>query len=327
MKKLKDQLMELLNIYAPSKEEAPVRKYLVPILKMSEFSVNIDEYGNILAEKKIGTGKGATVLLSAHMDTVSNVYPDRELLDDGDIIISSKGALGADDRAGIAIILAVLRNLDQISFDGVIKIAFSREEEIGCVGAKMIDLEWYSNVDLAIVVDRRGNNNIVVGCMDAFCSDAVGTFVEECAKMSDMDWNAIEGGISDATVFSKNGINSINLSAGYYNEHTEREYVCIDDMKRTVQLIMQIFAVINHHYTGFGEVPMENQWVQRYREYRNFYGYGDEDLSDDGEIWIEKDDVYAYGVSNQIILQQGNNEIVLSKVDFKDLMKQLESQI
>ncbi|MGV4321268.1 M20/M25/M40 family metallo-hydrolase [Bacillus mojavensis] len=327
MKKLKDQLMELLSIYAPSKEEAPVTKYVVPILKMNEFSVNIDDYGNVLAEKKMGTGDGATVLLSAHMDTVFNVYPDRELLDDGDIIISSKGALGADDRAGIAIILTVLRNFDQISFDGIIKIAFSKEEEIGCVGAKKIDPEWYKDVDLAIVVDRRGNSDIVVGCMDAFCSDTVGTFVEECAKMSDMNWNAVEGGISDAMIFSGNGINSINLSAGYYNEHTEREYVCIEDMKRTIQLIMQIFAVINHHYADFGKVPMENQWVQRYSEYSDFYKYRDEELSSIGDIWVEKDDVYAYGVSDQIILQQGNNEIVLPKADFKDLMKQLESQI
>ncbi|MEL0642581.1 hypothetical protein V6260_18530, partial [Pseudoalteromonas aliena] len=87
-----------------------------------------------------------------------------------------------------------------------------------------IDPDWYKDVDLAIVVDRRSNRDIVAGCGMAFCSDAVGYFMEDVSKMADMDWKCVEGGISDAMVFAENGINSINLSAGYMNEHTANEY-------------------------------------------------------------------------------------------------------
>lgn len=332
MKKMKKQLINLLNIHATSGNEAPVRKYLKPILTNLMDVVKVDSYGNLLAEKKCGNGNGATVLLSAHMDTVKGVLADRKLIitEDG-IIMSNKGALGADDRAGIAIILTVLRNLNKLNFNGTIKVAFSREEEIGCVGASKIDPNWYKDVDLAIVVDRRGNRDIVVGCCGmAFCSDSVGYFMEDVAKLVDMpDWKCVEGGISDAIVFAEHGINSINLSAGYMNEHTANEYVSLKDMRNTVRLILQTIAVINRFYKTFGLVPNENKWVKSwyYKGYYNYY----EDSFEGEYVWVEEadlnGDVYIYDVGADIVIQQGNHEIILSRETMKSLIKQLSGAI
>lgn len=332
MKKMKKQLINLLNIHATSGNEAPVRKYLKPILTNLMDVVKVDSYGNLLAEKKCGNGNGATVLLSAHMDTVKGVLADRKLIitEDG-IIMSNKGALGADDRAGIAIILTVLRNLNKLNFNGTIKVAFSREEEIGCVGASKIDPNWYKDVDLAIVVDRRGNRDIVVGCCGmAFCSDSVGYFMEDVAKLVDMpDWKCVEGGISDAIVFAEHGINSINLSAGYMNEHTANEYVSLKDMRNTVRLILQTIAVINQFYKTFGLVPNENKWVKSwyYKGYYNYY----EDSFEGEYVWAEESDlngdVYIYDVGADIVIQQGNHEIILSRETMKSLIKQLSGAI
>lgn len=332
MKKMKKQLINLLNIHATSGNEAPVRKYLKPILTNLMDVVKVDSYGNLLAEKKCGNGNGATVLLSAHMDTVKGVLADRKLIitEDG-IIMSNKGALGADDRAGIAIILTVLRNLNKLNFNGTIKVAFSREEEIGCVGASKIDPNWYKDVDLAIVVDRRGNRDIVVGCCGmAFCSDSVGYFMEDVAKLVDMpDWKCVEGGISDAIVFAEHGINSINLSAGYMNEHTANEYVSLKDMRNTVRLILQTIAVINRFYKTFGLVPNENKWVKSwyYKGYYNYY----EDSFEGEYVWAEEadlnGDVYIYDVGADIVIQQGNQEIILSRETMKSLIKQLSGAI
>lgn len=351
MKKMKKQLVKLLNIHAVSGKETPVRQYLQPILKNSMDTVTVDKYGNLLAEKKIGSGFGATILLSAHMDTVKGVLADRELLVKDGIYMSSKGALGGDDRAGIAIIMEVLRNIEKLSFDGNVKVAFSREEEIGCIGATNIDPEWYSDVDLAIVVDRKGSRDIVVGCYDAFCSNAVGDFFENVSAMQNMNWTAVEGGISDALVFSENKINSVNLSAGYMNEHTPDEYLVFDDMKDTVNLILQAFAVINNFYGGFGEVPSTNKWVKgwdnKYSKYGKSYGntyiedadgyypydeytpyYEDEIL--EGIYAQEKDkngDVYVYEVGANVIVQQDGNEIILTRESLKSLMNQISVSI
>lgn len=331
MKTLRNQFIELLNIHGTSGNEKPVRDYLKPILTELMDSVKVDDYGNLLADKKCGNGNGATVLLSAHMDTVKGVLADRELIETEDgIIMSNKGVLGADDRGGIAIILTVLRNLNKLNFNGHIKVSFSREEEIGCVGASKIDPDWYANdTDLAIVVDRRGNRDIVVGCGMAFCSDSVGYFMEDVSKMADMDWKAVEGGISDAMVFAEHGINSINLSAGYMNEHTENEYASLKDMGDTVKLILQTIAVINQFYKTFELVPSENKWVKSWY-YKGNYNYY-EDVFEDEYVWAEEidlnGDVYIYDIGANIVIQQENQEIVISRESMKSLIKQLNGTI
>lgn len=331
MNMMKKQLIELLSIKAHSGEEKAVRDYLQPILEKLVDKVIVDDYGNLLGEKICGSGEGAVVLLSAHMDTVKGVLADRTLIEKNGVISADKGALGADDRAGIAIILTVLRNLNKVkSFDGVIKVAFSRQEEIGCIGAEHIDPSWYQDTDLAIVVDRRGSRDIVVGCGMAFCSNPVGYFMEEVSKMADMDWKCVEGGVSDAMVFSQNGVNSINLSAGYYNEHTDREYVVLNEMKDTIRLILQAIAVINEFRYTFEEVPFENRWVRAWggKKGKN-KGYYDNFYVD--SVWAEEydinGDVYVYEIGKDIVIQQGDNEIILSRESLKSLIDQLQSQL
>lgn len=335
MKTMRKQLIKLLSIHGVSGDETNVRNYLKPILKHSMDTVLVDDYGNLLGEKKIGNGKGATVLLSAHMDTVRNVLKERELIEDNGIISSDKGALGADDRAGITVILTVLRNLEShTGFNGTLKIAFSREEEIGCVGSGKINPKWYSDVDLAIVVDRRGNRDIVVGNYSMpFCSNEVGRFLEDVSVLSGMDWQCVEGGISDAMTFAENGINSVNLSVGYRNEHTDKEYVVLDDMADTVRLIMQAFAVINTFYDTFGEVPeTENEWIQGYdyKKYSKHFGYSDWQDRQFlyGETFDMHGDVFVYEVGvNDVAISQGDKEIVMSRKNLKSLFDQLKNAL
>ena len=334
MTKMKKDFLELLNIYAVSGKEKPVRKYLQKKLEGVVDTMKVDDYGNLLAEKSYGDGDGAVVLLSAHMDTVRGVLKNRNIIQNNDIIMADVGALGADDRAGIAIILDVLDRTPRTGFNGVIKIAFSREEEIGCIGAGKIKEEWYEDVDLAIVVDRRGNRDIVTGCFDAFCSDSVGYFMEDVSKMADMNWQCVEGGISDALVFSSVGVNSINISAGYYNEHTDREYASLTDMKDSVKLIIQTLAVINTFRFSFGDVPHKNEWVNegRFNSYSsgyetyNYYDHYYED-SFENDVWAEEKDIngdtYVYEVGDSVIIQQGENEIILSRGAFKSMMNQV----
>lgn len=328
MKRMREQFIELLTIHGVSGKEGKVRNYLLPILQEEMDIVQIDSYGNLLATKQVGNGEGATVLLSAHMDTVTGVLADRKLVQNDDFITSDKGALGADDRAGIAIILQVLRSVEPTSFQGTLKIAFSREEEIGCVGAKHIDPKFYSDVDLAIVVDRKGSRDIVTGCYSAFCSDAVGSFFEEASAMQGMNWKAVEGGISDATVFSRKGINSVNLSAGYYNEHTNREYVVVSQMEDTVKLIVQSLAIVNTVYHTFGEVPSFNKWVVEPSKIRANDIYSEEIFLAE-EIYAEAEDflngdTLVYEAEDGVVIQQGNTEICLSKDALKSLVEQLQ---
>jgi di/tripeptidase len=274
------EFLELVKIQAPSGKEAPVRNFLkrklMPKNNKSNHLVDemiVDEHGNLLAEKKCGTGEGATVILSAHMDTVSFLDKDRKIVYDknNDTVYSTKGILGADDRAGIAIILNVLRNIPE-TFNGNIHVSFSVEEERGCVGANKIDQEWIKKADLAIVIDRKGNRDIVHGTWGTpFCDTKVGEFFENL--LPEAKWVATDGGISDACSFSKAGVNSVNLSAGYYNEHTAKEFAIMHEMFDTRDLVLHALLNVNSHYKGWGSVPApktyyyeDDDWGYGYRK-------------------------------------------------------------
>lgn len=323
MKKMRKEFIDLLNIYGVSGDEKAVRKFIQPKLTKLMDKVFVDSYGNLLGEKKVGTGVGSCIMLNAHMDTVKGVLADRKLVIESDTITSNKGCLGADDRAGIAIVLSVLRNIHKTSFNGIIKVSFTKEEEVGCLGSSKINKSWYEDVDLSITVDRKGNRDIVVGSWNAFCSNYVGDFMENVAELTGMSWKCVEGGISDAVTFSENGINSINISAGYKGEHTELEMCSIKDMKDSVKLIMQTLASVNGFSHTFGKVPKENFWVKdiytqknNYSQeyFENIWGY-----EEDNEIFVYEDGI-------DVILSQGYNEIVISRESVKSIMNQLASR-
>jgi hypothetical protein len=157
--------------------------------------------------------------------------------------------------------------------------------------------------------------------------------MEDVSKLCDMDWKCVEGGVSDAMSFSSGGqgINSINLSAGYMNEHTDREYVSIEAMRDTVRLIMQALAVINEHCVKFGEVPYENRWVKSWGATKgSSYYRGGRYYEDafENDIWAEEydtnGDVFVYEIGRDVVIQQGENEIVLSRESLRGLVDQLK---
>lgn len=257
MSRMKSSVERLLDIYAPTGQEKPVRDYLKPLLGELMDDVEVDVKGNLLASKRYG--EGATVMFSAHMDTISHIEKDKVVLETFGVYTAilpngEKTVLGADDRAGIAIILEALESIPE-SFRGTIKVAFTVEEETGRNGSKAIAGDFLEGVDLSIVVDRRGSRDIVTDCFIPFCSLNTQLFVVDASHEVGMVWECVSGGISDAVVFAQRGINSINLSAGYYYEHTEKEMLILKDMEDTVVFIQSILRNINDSYQNLGNVP------------------------------------------------------------------------
>ncbi|WP_143521129.1 M28 family peptidase, partial [Pseudomonas sp. 2995-1] len=77
----------------------------------------VDHAGNILAQKTYRNGSGPTILLNAHMDTVEAFVDGREIIKDGNLWSSSDGILGADDRAGVAVVLEMAKRLESSTFN------------------------------------------------------------------------------------------------------------------------------------------------------------------------------------------------------------------
>ncbi|SDN78307.1 M20/M25/M40 family metallo-hydrolase [Alkalicoccus daliensis] len=238
------ELETLLQINGESGNEAEIRSYVAAKLAPFVDHQTVDAKGNILAQKTFGSGRGPTILLNAHLDTVYSIVPGREIVKEGNIWFSSEGILGADDRAGVAVVLETARRLQKSRFNGKVKFIFTVEEEIGLQGSKKVDEFYLKDVDAAIVVDRRGTGDIVTshGGHFQFCDELYGDFLRKTAMKHGLEgWQTVAGGSSDTKIWAEQGIQSVNLSAGYWNEHTEEEKLDTEACYGTVKLIERVF--------------------------------------------------------------------------------------
>lgn len=227
-KEFNHQLETLLNIPGASGKESKIRQYVLNNVSPYVDRITVDHYGNILAEKRFGAGP--TVLINAHLDTVEAIDESRIIIKEKNVWTSSEGILGADDRAGINVIISILKSLKPNEFKGKLKVIFTVEEEIGLVGASEVSETFLWDVDMAFVIDRRGTNDIVShNFSQEFCSREFGHSLERIARNSDLgNWKAVRGGSSDTAIWASKGIQSVNLSAGYLNEHSNLEQVDVD---------------------------------------------------------------------------------------------------
>ena len=143
-----DEFLRLVRIDGPSRKERAVAGYLKERLTGLGFSVVEDETqektgsnaGNIIATLD-GTAPGAPgIFFSAHMDTIEPTAGLEPVIEGDQIRSGGQTILGADDRAGVAIILeAVQSALEKKVPHGDLQLIFTVGEEIGLVGAKHLD--------------------------------------------------------------------------------------------------------------------------------------------------------------------------------------------
>ncbi|WP_062109972.1 M28 family peptidase [Bacillus niameyensis] len=238
------QLEELLSLSGVSGNEEMIRDFVKEQLSPHVDFITIDRHGNLLAEKTYKTGHGPTILLNAHLDVASELEIDRTIVKENGIWTSSKGILGADDRAGVAVLLQMAKKLENISFSGKVKYIFTVKEEVGLVGARQVDEYFLWGTNAAIVVDRRGSGDIVTSCAGVipFCDDEYGQFFEMVALENGLSgWNCTAGSSSDTRIWAEHGIQSVNLSVGYQHEHTDYETLNIAACYQTVKLLEVTF--------------------------------------------------------------------------------------
>lgn len=146
--RLINEFIELIKVSSESKNEANIcnlveNKLQNMGIKVFRNNVNGSNGFNLIA--KINSKNQSPVFLNAHFDTVITGGNIKPIIENG--IIKSDGTtiLGADDKAGIAVILEVLRVLksNKISHPPI-DVVFTVCEEIGMIGAKNLD---YSLID------------------------------------------------------------------------------------------------------------------------------------------------------------------------------------
>ena len=163
--RLTQTLIALAGVPSVSRQEAAVHQWLIEKLETYDLDPVTDAAGNLIARapaRPLSRDGEPPILLNAHMDRVPPGLAHRPILRDG--VLRSDGAtnLGADDSAGIAVILHTLEELRANSLDHPpLLLLFTVGEEVGLVGAKAFDpAPWGARE--GIVFDNAGEAGVVV---------------------------------------------------------------------------------------------------------------------------------------------------------------------
>jgi tripeptide aminopeptidase len=111
------------------------------------------EAGNLLVRVPPRAGVERTVLLCAHLDTVPHDGPIEPVLVDGGWESAGETILGADNKAAVAMLLAVAR---RVSVEGApvgLELLFTVSEENALAGAKAFDISQLRS-DIGFVFDH-----------------------------------------------------------------------------------------------------------------------------------------------------------------------------
>ena len=148
-----------------------------------------------------------------------------------DVTNAGAGCLGADDGAGLAVMLHLMHS-------GVVGgYCFTTGEECGGIGAGAV-LRTYptylKQYKASIEIDRRGSSEIII-------SQGVG----DCASQDFGDWlctsldmghsTSLFGSYTDVATFAELIPENVNISAGYINAHSTNEQVDLDYLERLAE--------------------------------------------------------------------------------------------
>lgn len=180
-------------------------------------TVQTDQHGNYFL--KIGDSR---TVFASHLDTVCKEHTQVIHQFEGDLIkTDGKTTLGADDKAGVTIMLWMIKhNIPGLYY-------FFIGEEVGCIGSGLAAKygDFKGKYDRIISFDRKGTNSVITyQSSSRSCSD---DFAKQLAKelnKSGLSYKLDDTGVyTDSAEFVDVIPECTNLSVGYYSEHTFRE--------------------------------------------------------------------------------------------------------
>ena len=211
------------------------------------------------------------IMLTAHMDTVHKDKCKKivEVVCEGKKALWSPQGIGGDDRCGVFMICELLRTTNYRP-----SIVFCEDEEIGGVGSDKFST-WLSeneeaqNIKYIIELDRRNGNDAV------FYDCGNEEFIEYITNVT--GYKEASGSFSDiGNISPVLDVASVNLSCGYYKEHTLDHYVVPDEMERTfenVKLLMSDAIYVDKF--DYQEIKYDYNWNKYFGSYGGTsYGRG-----------------------------------------------------
>ena len=171
------------------------------------------------------------VCLVAHIDTIHRDCRRKIYFDPVSRIYWSPDGLGADDRAGVWGCMALREKYGCM-------VLLTDGEEWGGLGAieaaRIFGNQFKKDVDFFIELDRRGRGQAVFYNWE---SDEFQKYILRFGFKKHF------GTFSDISIVGSNlEIPSVNLSAGYYNEHRVNEYLIYPHLLLTLKKVGEILT-------------------------------------------------------------------------------------
>jgi tripeptide aminopeptidase len=221
--------------------------------------------------------------VAAHLDTVHRIAPDRnyhvehdeagdiwwawnpngpnrKTKDGVDLGPGNYTGIGGDDKCGIFIALQLMTLLP------VCKMVLFRDEENGCNGARQANMTFFNDVSMVLEADRRGNKDFVsrgngIELQSQKFKSAVKPILDTHGY-KDCTW----GASTDVIQLKKNkpeGLKVVcaNASAGYYDPHTNGEFISALDVENCLWMFHAIFTQLG------GEVWAHEMPTYDYKSY------------------------------------------------------------
>lgn len=258
-----DLLKKVLSIPTKTYNEKLLIEFLVRWLTENNIPFFLDPYGNVYATKQDGEIPEDFYFpcVVSHTDTVHNIdsinIREEQLPNaQGEIKLSFKAyndkgnptGIGGDDKAGVFACLTLLKELP------FLKAAFFVSEEIGCIGSKKADKNFFENVGYAIQFDAPENWMVTEKCFGEVLFDRDSQFFESCNKvltesMNKDDMRYMVHPYTDVYALkSKFDFSCINFSIGYYDYHTPNEYVVVEDVFNGIKIGKDMISELGYRF-------------------------------------------------------------------------------
>lgn len=169
--RLLNEFIELVQIDSETKFEADIAKVLKQ--KFSDLGLTVFEddttlktghgAGNLICTLEATKEDVQPIYFTSHMDTVVPAKGIKPSIKDGYVVTDGTTILGADDKAGLAVMLEICRVLKEQNLShGMIQFVITVGEESGLVGAKVINPSLLkANFGYALDSDGKVGNIIV----------------------------------------------------------------------------------------------------------------------------------------------------------------------
>jgi hypothetical protein len=226
--------------------------------------LSTDSFGNLY----IQIGEKPSTMFTSHLDTASSQVQKITHKIEGDIISTDgHSILGADDKAGVTILLNMIKN----NIPGL--YYFFLGEERGCIGSRKLanshKTNPLTNINKVVSFDRRGTDSVITHQLGGrCCSDKFGRELSKQLNNIDGDFNyEIDptGIYTDSAQFIEIYSECTNISVGYNYEHTHSEFQNILHLEKLANAVLKV---------DWDNLPIERDKSKYEDEYDEFeFGY------------------------------------------------------